>query len=252
MSAKKKAPAVTLGKTEGPSDERSASILLDGANIGTLETRKQANSRPARHVEFSHVYVMLWEPYDYEGMFNAATYGDANTARRAALDAVRAYLAARSVKAPVPVPVAPPAPPRIHTFTTTTWTITNESRPFAARYAGTDAISGLPFDAGAEVRSATVNGVKGYTSTFGIRLLDVRHAGDGRWTSVYTRVTPAVDTDALVARAQRIRLLKKQGGYAEYALKPSGWVSVRGSSLTLAQLNRYARVAYAIFAEGLA
>jgi hypothetical protein len=42
---------------------------------------------------------MLWEPYDYEGTFGAATYGDANTARRAALDAVRVYLAARPVKA---------------------------------------------------------------------------------------------------------------------------------------------------------
>jgi hypothetical protein len=154
--------------------------------------------------------------------------------------------------APVVVPVGAPAPPRIHTLTTTTWMITDESRPFAARYAGTDAISGLPFEAGAEVRSATVNGVKGYTSTSGIRLLDVRHAGDGRWTSVYTIVTPAVDTDALVARAQRIRLLKKQGGYVEYALKPYGWVSTRGARSTLPQLNRYARVAYAIFAEGLA
>ena len=255
MPVKKKAPAVTLGKTEGPDGERSASILLDGVEIGTLETWKQINFRPAKHIDFSHVYVMLWEPYDYEGTFDADTYGDANTARRAALDAVRVYLAARPVKAPTPapvvVPVVVPAPPRIHTLTTTTWMITDESRPFAARYAGTDSISGLPFEAGAEVRSATVNGVKGYVSTAGVRLLDVRYAADGRSTSVYTIVTPAVDTDALVARAQRIRLLKKQGGYVEYALTPYGWVSTRTRS-TLAQLNRYARVAYAIFAEGRA
>lgn len=98
--AKKKAPAVTSGKTEGPEDDRSASILLDGVEIGTLETRKQINFRPAKRVEFSEVYVMLWEPYDYEGTFDASTYGDANTARRAALNAVRAHLAARPVKAP--------------------------------------------------------------------------------------------------------------------------------------------------------
>ena len=95
MPVKKKAPVVTLGKTEGPDGERSASILLDGVEIGSLETWKQINFRPAKHIDFSHVYVVLWEPYDYEGTFDADTYGDANTARRAALVAVRRYFATR-------------------------------------------------------------------------------------------------------------------------------------------------------------
>lgn len=139
-------------------------------------------------------------------------------------------------------------------LTTTTWTMLDEGRPFHARYPGTDLISGLPFNAGAEVRSATVNGVKGYVSTAGLRLLDVRYAGDARSTSIYTIVTPDVDTDALIDRAQRVQLLNKQGGFSTYALEPYGWVSTRGSPTTVtpAQIKRYARNAYAISVSGRA
>lgn len=129
MSAKKKAPAVTLGKTEGPDGERSAPILLDGVEIGTLETSKRINFRPAKHIDFSHVYVMLWAPDDYEGTFDADTYGDANTARRAALAAVRAHLAAKSVKAPTPAPV-PVAPPALPTTPTAPRTLADVLRPY--------------------------------------------------------------------------------------------------------------------------
>lgn len=140
------------------------------------------------------------------------------------------------------------------TLTTTTWTMKNESRAFAAKYPGKDLISGLPFNAGAEVRSADVNGVKGYVSTAGLRRLDVRYAGDALITSIYTLVTAEVDTDALIDRAQRVTLLKKQGGYSAYRLDRDGWVSSLGypRSVTPAQLKRYARTAYAIFAAGLA
>jgi len=95
LTAPKPRATVTLGKTEGPDGERSASILLDGVEIGSLETWKQINRPSTFRLDFSHVYVMLWEPYDYEGTFDADTYGDANTARRAALVAVRRYLATR-------------------------------------------------------------------------------------------------------------------------------------------------------------
>lgn len=136
------------------------------------------------------------------------------------------------------------------TLTKTVWSITDEGRPFHARYPGTDLISGLPFNVRSEVRFGTVNGVEGYVSTAGMRLLDVRYAGDGRSTSDYTIVTPDVDTDALVDRANRIRLLNKQGAYKEYKLEPYGWVSTRGSPTTVtpAQIKRYARVAYAVAA----
>ena len=82
---------VTLGKTSGPSDSRASDVLLDGEVIGELVSSKQVVFRPARHVDFAAVDVTLWEPYDYEASFTAKKYGDAATARKAALTSIREF-----------------------------------------------------------------------------------------------------------------------------------------------------------------
>jgi hypothetical protein len=87
-------PKVTLGPTSGPSDQRSAPVLLDGKEIGEIVAVKAVRFRPAKHVEFSHVEVTLWEPYDFDATFDAETYGDAAKARQAALAAVRERVSA--------------------------------------------------------------------------------------------------------------------------------------------------------------
>ena len=83
---------LTLGKMEGPSDERSAPILLDGQEIGYLTVRKVINFRPAKHIDFDSVSATLWAPYDYDEDFGIPQYRDATTARKAAMEAIRAYL----------------------------------------------------------------------------------------------------------------------------------------------------------------
>lgn len=86
--------SVTFSKFQGPSDERECDILVNGERVGNICTRKQINYRPAKHIDFSVVEVVIYAQ-DEEATFAAPKY-DATTALAAAKTWARAALAVRA------------------------------------------------------------------------------------------------------------------------------------------------------------
>jgi hypothetical protein len=157
--------------------------------------------------------------------------------------------------APPPVPVPVPAPRRLRSLTGTRWTFLDASRQFASKFPGTDALTGLPFNAGDLIVMASLaQGEKQRpVSVRGMRLIDLREAGDGVSVTNYTFVTPDVDTDDLVARADSFTTLTKTGSATNYKRSTtpgSPWIVNGLSSRTEAQARANARKAFAISALG--
>jgi hypothetical protein len=83
---------ITLGKMTGPSDERSAPVLLDGQEIGEITFRKMIRFRPAKRIDFDSADVVLWEPYDLDASFSSHEGYDAESSKKAALAQIRKHV----------------------------------------------------------------------------------------------------------------------------------------------------------------
>ena len=86
--------SVTFSKLQGPSDDRESDIIVNGVTVGYIRSSKTINYRPAKHVDFAMVEVVIFAQ-DEEATFPAPQY-DATTALAAAKTWARAALAVRA------------------------------------------------------------------------------------------------------------------------------------------------------------
>ena len=83
---------ITFSKLSGPSDERECDIVVNGERVGHIVSRKYINYRPAKHIDFSLVEVVIYAQ-DEEAVVAAPTY-DATSALAAAKMWARAAIKA--------------------------------------------------------------------------------------------------------------------------------------------------------------
>lgn len=135
-------------------------------------------------------------------------------------------------------------------LTTTTFTVTDSSRCFPARYAGTCVVSGQPFEVGAEGRMAQVNGVKGFITQAGLRLLDVRCGAGDAWVSSYSRNVQQAPQLVANPAVHTIVLITRYGVRSVYTRSSTGtgW-NMGWSSKSEKQLLAHAAKSYAIDAQ---